>query len=48
MTTFTTGIFLTVARLFKPLFKLLVYKQIWQFWGEIYELKEGDQDEEER
>lgn len=46
--TFTTGIFLTIIRLFEPLFKLLVYKQIWQFWGEIYEPKEGDQTEEER
>lgn len=46
--TFTTGIFLTVVRLFEPLFKLLVYKQIWQFWGEIYEPKEGADTEEER
>ncbi|MFO0116788.1 MAG: hypothetical protein ACK521_03975 [bacterium] len=46
--TFTTGIFLTIVRLFEPLFKLLVYKQIWQFWGEIYEPKEGEQTEEEQ
>jgi hypothetical protein len=45
---FSTGIFLTAARMFEPLFKLLVYKQIWQFWGEIYEPKEGEQNEEER
>ena len=45
--TFTTGILLTVVRLFEPLFKLLVYKQIWQFWGEIYEPKQGNVTEEE-
>jgi hypothetical protein len=45
--TFTTGIFLTIIRLFEPLFKLLVYKQIWQFFGELYEPKEGEQTEAE-
>lgn len=45
MVTFTTGIFLTAVRLFEPLFKLLVYKQIWQFWGEVYEPKAGEQSE---
>jgi hypothetical protein len=48
MVAFTTGIFLTVARMFEPLFKLLVYKSIWQFWGEIYEPKKGEQTEEEQ
>ena len=47
MVTFTTGIFLTIIRLFEPLFKLLVYKQIWQFFGELYEPKEGEQTEAE-
>lgn len=46
--TFTTGIILTFVRLFEPLFKLLVYKYIYQFWGEIYEPKIGEQTEEER
>lgn len=45
--TFTTGIFLTIIRLLEPLFKLLVYKQIWQFFGELYEPKEGEQTEAE-
>jgi hypothetical protein len=48
VTTFTTGIFLTVIRLFEPLFKLLVYKQIWQLMGEIYEPKKDEETEEER
>ena len=47
MVTFTTGIFLTIIRLFEPLFKLLVYKQMWQFFGELYEPKEGEQTEAE-
>jgi hypothetical protein len=40
--TFTTGIILTFVRLFEPLFKLLVYKYIYQIWGEIYEPKIGE------
>lgn len=40
--TFSTGIFLTVVRLYEPLFRLLVIKQIYEFFGEIYEPKEGD------
>ena len=36
-----------MVRLFEPLFKLLVAKQIYQFWGEVYEPKPGEEDEVE-
>jgi hypothetical protein len=34
--TFSTGIFLTIARFFEPLFRYIIVQQIYQFWGEIY------------
>ena len=39
--TFSTGIFLTVVRMFEPLFRFLVLSQIYEFWGEIYQSKDG-------
>ena len=34
--TFSTGIFLTIVRLYEPLFRYLFLTKIYQFWGEIY------------
>jgi hypothetical protein len=36
-TIFTTGIFLTIVRIFEPLFRLLLVKQIYEFWGILRE-----------
>ena len=33
---FSTGIFLTAVRLLEPLFRLLVVKEIYQYFGEVY------------
>lgn len=37
--TFSTGIFLTLVRLYEPLFRVLFIQIIYQFWGSIYEPK---------
>jgi len=34
--TFSTGVFLTIARLYEPLFRMLFFQAVYQFWGEIY------------
>lgn len=46
--TFSTGIFLTVVRLFEPLFRFLVLKSIYEFWGGIYKSKDGLSEEEKQ
>jgi len=46
--TFSTGIFLTIVRMFEPLFRFLVLSQIYEFWGEIYKSKDGQSEEERR
>ena len=45
---FSTGIFLTLVRLYEPLFRVLVTKSFYQFFGEIYvpELKQASSIEE--
>jgi len=48
ITTFSTGIFLTIARMFEPLFRFLVFSQIYEFWGEIYKSKDGISEEEKQ
>jgi hypothetical protein len=48
VTTFSTGIFLTIARMFEPLFRFLVFSQIYEFWGEIYKSKDGISEEEKQ
>ena len=48
ITTFTTGIFLTIARMFEPLFRFLVFSQFYEFWGEIYKSKDGQSEEEKQ
>ena len=37
--TFSTGIFLTLVRLYEPLFRVMFIQAIYQFWGSIYEPK---------
>lgn len=34
--TFSSGIFLTAVRFYEPLFRFLIIKDIYEFWGEIY------------
>ena len=34
--TFSTGIFLTLVRLYEPLFRVLILQLIYQFFGQIY------------
>jgi hypothetical protein len=46
--TFSTGIFLTVVRMFEPLFRFLVLSQIYEFWGEIYKSGDGQSEEEKQ
>ena len=42
--TFSTGIFLTLVRLYEPLFRVIILQNIFQFFGKIYEpnLKDSD------
>lgn len=42
--TFSTGIFLTGARLLEPLFRVLIWQKLYEFWGKIYEPKLKDAD----
>lgn len=46
--TFSTGIFLTLARLYEPLFRVIILQNIYQFFGKIYDpkSKDGDKDGE--
>jgi hypothetical protein len=44
--TFSTGIFLTVVRMFEPLFRFLVLSKIYEFWGELYKSKDGQSEED--
>ena len=37
--TFSTGIFLTIVRLYEPLFRVMIFQLIYQFFGQIYEPK---------
>lgn len=34
---FTMGIFLTAIRLFEPLFRVLLIKQAYEFFGDLYD-----------
>ena len=40
--TFSTGIFLTLVRLYEPLFRVIILQNIYQFFGKIYELNFSD------
>ena len=40
--TFSTGIFLGLARLAEPLFRVIIMQSIYQFFGQIYEPKLSD------
>ena len=40
--TFSTGIFLTLVRLYEPLFRVIILQNIYQFFGKIYEPKLKD------
>ena len=35
--TFSTGIFLTLVRLYEPLFRVIILQNMYQFFGKIYE-----------
>lgn len=39
--TFSTGIFLTAARMFEPLFRYILWVKYYQFYGEFYENEKG-------
>ena len=43
--TFSTGILLTAARFYEPLFRFLMIKDAYEFFGEVYKdkLKEQEQ-----
>lgn len=45
--TFSTGIFLTVVRLFEPFFRLIIIQYVYQFWGEIYSIDQESKEEKE-
>ena len=34
--TFSTGIFLTLVRLYEPLFRVIILQNIYQFFGKVY------------
>ena len=40
--TFSTGIFLTIIRLYEPLFRILTIQIIYQWFGQIYDPKLKD------
>ena len=40
--TFSTGIFLTLVRLYEPLFRVIILQNMYQFFGKIYEPKLSD------
>ena len=40
--TFSTGIFLTLVRMYEPLFRVLILQLLHQFFGSIYEPKLQD------
>ena len=40
--TFSTGIFLTLVRLYEPLFRIIIKQNIYQYFGKIYEPKMKD------
>ena len=42
--TFSTGIFLTIVRLYEPLIRMLLMQWIYGFFGEIYEPELADAD----
>jgi len=46
MMTFSTGILLTLARFYEPLFRFLIIKDIYEFWGEVYKDKSKEQEEQ--
>ena len=41
---FSTGIFLTAVRFLEPLFRLLVIKKIYAFFGEVHSSDENEED----
>lgn len=45
--TFSTGIFLTGARLFEPLFRYILWVKYYQYYGNFYESKDSTQEEME-
>jgi len=40
--TFSTGIFLTLVRLYEPLFRVIILENIYCYFGKIYEPKMND------
>lgn len=44
--TFSTGIFLTLARLFEPLFRYILQVKYYQYYGDFYEQKDAITKEE--
>ena len=40
--TFSTGIFLTLVRLYEPIFRVIILQNIYQYFGKIYEPKLTD------
>ena len=46
--TFSTGIGLTIVRLFEPLFRYLMIVKMYEFWGEIYEPDDRFKENEKR
>lgn len=46
--TFSTGILLTLARIFEPLFRYIIVKKFYEYWGELYESKDGASEEEKQ
>lgn len=40
--TFSTGIFLTLVRLYEPLFRVIILQNIYQFFGKVYVHKSKD------
>ena len=44
--TFSTGIFLTAVRFHEPLFRFLIVKDIYEYWGEIYSDESTEQEQQ--
>jgi hypothetical protein len=44
--TFSTGIFLTAVRFYEPLFRFLIVKDIYEYWGEIYSDESTEQEQQ--
>jgi hypothetical protein len=44
--TFSTGILLTIVRIFEPLFRYIIVKKYYEYWGELYVPNDGMSEEE--